>query len=364
MKNQQPMMKGNLTLNLGSFQLETGDFAFSTQGITAISGSSGCGKSTFLRALCGLENKLQGELYFGEEPWLNSKVIKPVQHRNVGFVFQDAALFPHQTVLGNLNYAVKRSPKFLDEKQFEETVSRMGIKDLFPRTIDTLSGGEKQRVAITRALLAQPDILFMDEPLSALDWQAKEEILNLIEEVVEHFKVPLIFISHSPAEVERLADRVVFMAQGRIEQIASLHDALDNPKSPLFRDVGVVSVLEGEIQDEPENKVDDLISVKVGEETLWLSDVDDVNRTSVRIRVLAKDVSLALADPEQLSILNHLPAEVLEMIPSGKAKVLVRLGLRGQQKLFAEITLHSADRLGIKAGVKLFALIKSVSLSK
>lgn len=353
-------LRGNLTLTLGKFALQSGDFDLPLKRVTVLFGRSGSGKSTLLRAISGLDKNTCGELYFGDCCWQTGKKAVPTQKRNIGFVFQDAALFPHMSVRQNLLYAVKRLPKDAGSADFEEIVARVGIADKLDRGVNFLSGGEKQRVAIARALLTRPEILCMDEPLSALDWRSKAEMLTLIEEVVAAYQIPVLYITHAPAEVERLADQIVFMADGKIERVESLQDALSRPDSPLFDDEGAVSVLQGQ----PMPIEQGLRPLQMGQSILWLSDLGALKKQAVRVRVLAKDVSLALSDPKHLSIINHLPAKVVELIPEKNHRMLIRLQLMDGQRLFAEITEHSARRLEITPGMELFALIKSVVLAE
>ena len=353
-------LRGNLQLKLGNFELNSGEFELPLEGVTVLFGRSGSGKSTLLRAISGLDKHTEGELYFGDVCWQNGKKALATQKRHIGFVFQDAALFPHMSVRQNLMYSVKRLPKSVQLADFAEIVTRVGIADKLDRGVKFLSGGEKQRVAIARALLTRPDILCMDEPLSALDWRSKAEMLTLIEDIVAAYQIPVLYITHTPAEVERLANQIVFMQDGAIERIETLQESLSRVDSPLFDDEGAVSVLQGT----PQAIEQGLRPIQMGQNTLWLSDLNELKKDTVRVRVLAKDVSLALSDPEQLSIINHLSAEILEIVPEQNHRVLVRLQLQDGQKLFAEITEHSAQRLELKADMKLFALIKSVVLAE
>lgn len=354
------ILSGNLQLDLDGFTLDSGEFAIPLTGVTVLFGRSGSGKSTLLRAISGLDKRTQGHLKFGSDIWQEQQSALPVQQRHIGFVFQDAALFPHMTVRQNLLYAVKRIPKNTQPANFDDIVQRIGITDLLDRAVTYLSGGEKQRVAIARALLMSPQLLCMDEPLSALDWRAKAELLHLLEEVIEQYQIPVLYITHAPTEVERLADQIVFMDGGRIERIESLQQSLARPDSPLFEDQGVVSVLHGS----PQPLESGLRPIKMGEQTLWLSDSSEISKSKVRVRVVAKDVSLALIDPQHLSIMNHLPAMIEELIYEANQRVLVRLKLADNQFLFAEITQFSAERLQLKQGMSLFALIKSVAIAE
>ncbi|MDG4812579.1 molybdenum ABC transporter ATP-binding protein [Hydrogenovibrio sp. 3SP14C1] len=356
---QSIQMQGNLQLELGHFKLDTGPFDFPLQGITVLFGRSGSGKSTLLRAIAGLDKRTNGALQVGGAVWQVGKSHVKTASRDIGFVFQDAALFPHMTVRENLLYGLKRLPKSVTPMDFDSLVDKVGIRDKLDRAVTYLSGGERQRVAIARALLMRPKLLCMDEPLSALDWQAKAEMLTLLENLIADYGIPVLYITHVPAEVERLADRVVFMSKGRIESVESLQEALNRVDSPLFDEQGAVSVIQAKMLS-PEHG---LTPVQLGQDTLWLSGPALSDKSAVRVRVLAKDVSLALSDPQALSIINHLEVTIVELIPQGSHRLLVRLRLRDGQNLFCEVTQHSADRLALKPGLVVFALIKSVAVT-
>ena len=354
------MIKGNLQLDLGGFSLDSGEFNIPLQGITVLFGRSGSGKSTLLRAIAGLDKRTLGHLNVDGKTWQEASKALPAQNRDIGFVFQDATLFPHLTVRQNLEYGMRRLPNAIMPANFEDIVKRVGIHELLNRKVTYLSGGERQRVAIGRALLMRPKLLCMDEPLSALDWRAKAELLSLIETVIEQYNLPVLYITHAPAEVERLADRVLFMKDGQIEQMETLQQALSRPDSPLFDEQGAVSVLLGQ----PKQSEDGLQKVQVGEQSLWVAQDQLVQKPEVRVRILARDVSIGLADPQNLSIINHLKVEISELIPQGEHRVLVRLRLADGQLLFSEITQNSANRLNLKPGLVVFALIKTVAMTE
>jgi molybdate transport system ATP-binding protein len=356
------MIQGNLQLRFDErFELRSGEFELPISGVTVLFGRSGSGKSSLLRAISGLDKRTYGNLMVENEVWQQGHKRLAPQSRHIGFVFQDAALFPHKTVRQNLFYGINRLPKNFTPADFEKIVHRVDIADKLARKVDFLSGGERQRVAIARALLMRPKYLFMDEPLSALDWRSKHQLLSLIEELVAEFEIPLFYITHAPAEVERLADRIVFMKQGQIETIETLQQALSRPDSPLFDEQGAVSVLIGKPQQRVESGWH---PVYLGEDVLWLSESSPINVKSVRIRILAKDVSLALSDPKDLSITNHLKVTITELINESEHKVLVRLRLRNGQYLFSEVTQQSVERLQLRPNLQLYALIKSVAMTE
>lgn len=358
-------LSGHLQLDLGGFALDSGPFEFAADGVTVLFGRSGSGKSTLLRALSGLDKRTRGELHFGDETWQRGRRALAVERRDIGFVFQHAALLPHRDVRGNLDYAIKRVPMGRRHgPSFDDVIDRVGIASLLDRPVTNLSGGERQRVAIARALLSRPRLLMMDEPLSALDWRARGEILRLIESVIGEFQIPTLYITHAPAEVEQLATRVVFMDGGRIERIESLEQALSRVDSPLFQDEGPVSVLHGELGNAD---ADGLHPFSHQDMTLWLTaDQPDqppvIAGRNARLRVLARDVSLARTPPHDISIINHLPARISAIETRRPGRQVVFLTLSDGQQLLAEITSRSARQLELRPEQAVFALIKSAAL--
>jgi molybdate transport system ATP-binding protein len=358
-------IRGHLQLDLGGFALDSGPFEFAADGVTVLFGRSGSGKSTLLRAMSGLDKRTRGELHFGDETWQRGRRTLAVERRDIGFVFQHAALLPHRNVRSNLDYALRRVPSSRRHgPSFDEIIERVGIGPLLDRPVTNLSGGERQRVAIARALLSRPRLLMMDEPLSALDWRARGEILRLIESVIGEYGIPTLYITHAPAEVEQLATRVVFMGGGRIERIESLEQALSRVDSPLFQNEGPVSVLHGELG---EADADGLQPFSHQDVTLWLStdqadQTPDTTGRSARLRVLARDVSLARTPPHDTSILNRLPARITAIETRRPGRQVVFLTLTDGQQLLAEITSRSARQLDLQTGQQVFALIKSAAL--
>lgn len=360
------MFTGNLQLDLGKFSLNSGAFEFESQGVTVLFGRSGSGKSTLLRAMSGLDKRTVGQLRFGEEVWQDDRKAKPVEQRDIGFVFQTAALLPGKSVQGNLDYAMRRVPKSrLDGPSFEEIVARVGIDHLLIRPVDNLSGGERQRVAIARALLGRPRLLMMDEPLSALDWRAKAELLALIESVIADYHIPTLYITHAPIEVERLADRVVFMADGRIASIETLAEATARVDSPLFTEEGPVSVLNGQTTGKLEDGLIAFTAAHAGAFQLWLNpgERSQPKAQAARVRVLARDVALSRNPVADISMLNQLSGTI-ERIESNEAqqRTAIFLRLSDGQNLIAEISRRSRDNLGLATGQTVTALIKTAAL--
>lgn len=219
------MLKVNLTKQLGQLQLQA-NLTLPSQGITVLFGLSGSGKSSFINLISGLLTPDQGSIQLNERLLVDTEkqINLPIHQRRIGYVFQDARLFPHYRVKGNLNYGVRDA----DPAQFSRIVELLGIEHLLKRYPITLSGGEKQRVAIGRALLSKPDMLLMDEPLSALDLPRKNELLTYLEHLVQEISIPILYVTHSIDEMLRLADRVLLFKQGELtlfNQVELLTDA-------------------------------------------------------------------------------------------------------------------------------------------
>lgn len=352
------MLRGDLSLDVGGFSLASGEFAFDTSGVTAVFGRSGAGKSLLLRVIAGLEPRARGHLEFNGECWQQGRRGLVAARRAVGFVFQDAALFPHLDVRGNLEYARRRAPDVAPD-ELERIAAQVGIAEHLGRAVGSLSGGERQRVAIARALLSRPRLLCMDEPLSALDWRAKGELLGLIETLAADTGLPILYVTHAPPEVERLAARVMFVRDGRIERVETLREALSRADSPLFDEEGPVSVLEGALG---QPNAHGLTPFGRDGVRLWLVTARTPAAQGARLRVLARDVALALDPPGRVSILNQLAVTITAITPGSAGRVIVACRLADGQTLLAEITEWSARQLELWPGLAAFALVKAAAL--
>lgn len=333
-------------------------------GVTALFGRSGCGKSSLLRIIAGLDRVPGATVACQGEWWQQGRHFLPAERRRVGLVFQEHSLLTHLDVRGNLLYGWQRTPESERRLQLNEVVEMLAIEDLLARRVDQLSGGQSQRVSLGRALLSSPRLLLLDEPLAALDTQTKRDILPFLSRLARHSGVPMILITHAPDEVQRLADRVVFMHDGRAEAPCDLQQALANPATPLFADEGPVSVLMGALTDSKEPGYNEF-----GNATVKLQLQAPTGRApsvcsgeTLRLRVLARDVSLALNEPVGISIQNHLPVIVRELHLRPGGTVQVDTELRDGQRLLAELTAASVSRLQLVPGVRVWALIKSVAL--
>ncbi|MGO8738523.1 molybdenum ABC transporter ATP-binding protein [Rhodoblastus sp.] len=348
----------------GKFALDAA-FEAPAQGVTALFGPSGCGKTTILRCIAGLNRVKDGYFSVGEELWQTPDItFVPTHRRPLGYVFQEASLFPHLSVRKNLLFgAPKDKPSGRPRVDFDEVLDLLGLRALLDRSPRHLSGGERQRVGIGRALLTQPKLLLMDEPLSALDRGAKAEILPFIEKLRDRFALPIVYISHDIAEVERLADHIVLIEQGRVVGAGALAEAQGDPASPLARAHEAAVSLKGVV--EAVDAAFGLIAVAVAGGRFLAPAPGASIGEARRVHILASAVSLAREAPGRSSILNVLPARVVAMNPLDAVEVVaaVALGENGEgARLLARMTRKSWEELGFATGQKVFAQVKSVSL--
>jgi molybdate transport system ATP-binding protein len=349
---------------LGSFKLDV-SFEVPMRGITALFGPSGAGKTTILRCMAGLD-RLPGLLEVGGVVWQDDATGKSLRphERPVGYVFQEASLFAHLSVRGNLRYGYRRALKGAKEViRFDEIVHLLGIGNLLDRATGALSGGERQRVALGRALLSQPRLLLMDEPLAALDRPSKEEILPYFEALHSSLSIPVLYVSHDVTEVERLADHMVLLQAGRVIAAGALNELLSDTRLPLARSREAASVLEVRIGSY--NAEDGLTTLTVGGESLLVPRRVGKEGSADRVRIAATDVSLAVECPSQTTIVNIVPVRVREVAPVDEAQVNIVLGIghrRGGPRLLARITRRAQRLLAFRPGQDIYAQIKAVSL--
>jgi molybdate transport system ATP-binding protein len=345
---------------LGTFTLDV-DFTVPMRGISALFGPSGCGKTTILRSVAGL-NRIPGHITIGDEIWQDGSRFVPTHRRALGYVFQEASLFAHMSVRQNLTYGEKRAKGVLKHIRFDEVVDLLGIGPLVDRSPENLSGGERQRVSIGRALLSQPRLLLMDEPLSALDRMAKDEILPYFEALHANLKIPILLVTHDIAEVERLADHLVLLRQGRVVASGPLNEVLAAPDSPLAGRRDFAAVLPARVL---RHDPDGIAVLDIaGREFLVLANGLEQN-DMVRVRIAASDVSIARHRHDASSILNAIPARVIGIDPIGEAEASVRLdfGISAQAPIRARITRRSLAALELSQDQTVIAQIKSVSLA-
>jgi len=330
-------------------------------GVIALFGPSGSGKTTLLRCIAGLEPAARGALQVKDEVWQDGANFLPAHRRSLGYVFQEASLFPHLSVRQNLEYGLKRIPPEQRKVQLEQAVEWLGLGGLIERPSPAgLSGGERQRVAIARALLTSPLLLLMDEPLSALDAASKREILPYLERLHGELDIPVIYVSHALDEVARLADQLVLMEQGRVVASGALNEMLGRLDLPTAHLDDAGAVIEADVAAQDEQYHLTRLDFRGG--SLWVSRVERPAGSAVRARVLARDVSIATAAPHGSSISNILAARIDEIRDEGADRVNLRLSVGSGQLLLSRITRRSCDQLGLMPGMEVFAQVKSVAL--
>ncbi|HEX4377478.1 MAG TPA: molybdenum ABC transporter ATP-binding protein [Steroidobacteraceae bacterium] len=329
-------------------------------GITAIFGPSGSGKTTLLRCIAGLEHAPGAQLQFKDEIWQDRNRFLPTHRRRLGYVFQEPSLFPQLNVSDNLRYGLKRVPASKRHVRLDEAIAFLSLKDLLDRAPQQLSGGQRQRVAIARALLSSPQLLLMDEPLSSLDHAGRQEVLPHLQRLHDELSIPIIYVSHEISEVMLIADHMAVLAEGRLEVMGPIHEVLTRTDLPVAHLEQSGSVLDGRIAQHDAQYSLSYIEVNGGR--LAISQREAPIGTSVRVRIEARDVSLALKPPQQSSITNILPAQVIEVSDDrDPAQRLVKLDINGRP-LLARITRRSEHQLGIAPGARVYAQIKSVAL--
>lgn len=343
-------------------------FQSPTPGVTAVFGPSGCGKSTLLSAVAGLLRPQQGRIVLDGAVLFDSaaKRIVPPEERRCGVVFQDSRLFPHLSVETNLRYGLRRAPRGAEGPGFEEVVALLGIGHLLRRRPAALSGGEKQRVALGRALLSRPRLLLMDEPLAALDAARKAEVLPFLTQLRDRLSIPLLYVTHALDEVDRLADRLVLMEAGRVLASGSVEELSARTDLPLLaarRDAGVLlaCIVRERLAGEGLTR----LGFAGGE--LLLPPLPNAPGTRLRVRVRARDVSVATREPQGLSVRNILPAvlEAIEQSPAEEVMLRLRVGSGAAGGvLLSRVTAEAVRRLALRPGQPVWALVKSVALSQ
>ena len=357
-----PATKGihiQLALSFSAFSLKV-DLALPGRGVTALFGHSGSGKTTLLRCLAGLEKAPDASIHVNGICWQDGQHFVPTYQRALGYVFQEASLFPHLSVRKNLAFGQKHISGAAPAQSLLHTAELLGITHLLDRAPERLSGGERQRVAIARALLTQPQILLMDEPLAALDLKRKQEILPYLERLHDELDIPMIYVSHSPDEVARLADHLVLLNEGSVVASGPLQETLARIDLPAVfaDDAGVVlNTVIGAHDD-----TDLLSRLDFSGGHIFVSQRKKPLGTAMRCRIHARDVSLTLQRQEDTSILNLVPASVVDFADTDNpANVLVRLDAGGTP-LLARITRRSLRLLALHPGKKIWAQIKAVAL--
>ena len=341
------------------FQLSV-DLYLPSKGITAIFGESGSGKTTLLRCLAGLEKRASGTICVQGDVWQDDKNFVPTHLREVGYVFQEASLFPHLNVRENIMFGLRRLSRDPDNSNLNQIIEQMDLENLLLNFPNELSGGERQRVAIARALVVEPKVLLMDEPLAALDTNRKSEILPYLESMHDLYELPIIYVTHSIDEVARLADYIVVMDEGKALTQGALSEVMEDISSPVFLGEDKGAVIEAKVIERDQDW--HLVRAEFDGGHLWIKDSGDKLGKEIRIRILARDVSLAYENHSNTSIINRLKAKVLSLgNDRDPAMLLVSLEV-GNTLITSRISRRSAHQLKIAKGSEVWAQIKSVAI--
>jgi molybdate transport system ATP-binding protein len=356
------MLNVDIQTRLGSFELAV-TFA-SDAGVTALFGRSGSGKTTLVNCIAGLVRPDRGAIEVNGECLFDSSrgIDVPVERRRIGYVFQEGRLFPHLTVRGNLNYGYELARPNERYVSIKQVVDLLGLEHLLERRPGNLSGGEKQRVAIGRALLASPRVLLMDEPLASLDNLRKGEILQYIERLHDEITVPIVYVTHAVDEILRLAEVVVLMAGGRVISTGKASEIMGRPE--LRAHAGIFeggTVIDAKVV--AHDLAYDLTTLEFAGGQLTVPGVDALVGEPIRIRIRARDVSLALTRPADISVLNVLEGRVTEVSAEQGPSANVRVDVGGVT-LVARVTRYSVARLELGADREVYALIKAVSFDR
>ncbi|CAI8706020.1 MULTISPECIES: molybdenum ABC transporter ATP-binding protein [Pseudomonas] len=357
------MIDVRLNIAYSGFSLDV-DLNLPGRGVTALYGHSGSGKTTCLRCIAGLERAEQSFIRINDEIWQDSAngIFVPPHKRALGYVFQEASLFPHLSVLANLQFGLKRIARSQRRVDMAQATELLGIGHLLERHPQHLSGGERQRVGIARALLTSPKLLLMDEPLAALDSQRKSEILPYLQRLHDELDIPLLYVSHAQDEVARLADHLVLLSEGKALASGPIGETLARLDLPMAMgdDAGVI--IEGQVSAYDAEYQLLSLQLPATDMSIRVTHAPMAVGQALRCKVHARDISLTLHNSEVSSILNRLPVTVVsEQSADNAAHVLIRLDAGGTP-LLARITRYSRDQLGVHPGQSLWAQIKAVAV--
>ncbi len=356
------MLQVALEHEQGAFRL-TAAFTCGS-GVTALFGQSGAGKTTLVNAIAGLMRPRRGTITFDGEPLFDSErgLHVPARLRHFGYVFQEGRLFPHLTVQQNLAY----SRLFISQPpaagEFDHVVELLGLDVLLARRPAQLSGGEKQRVAIGRALLSRPRLLLLDEPLASLDQVRKREILQYLELLRDDVRIPIIYVSHTVEEVVRLADTVVLLSSGKVVAVGDVEEVMGRPDlRPVAGIFEGGAVIDARVTGQDIEY--DLATLAFDGGTLTVTNLDALIGEPVRVRVRARDVSIALEPPQGISIQNVLRGRIAAIDSGSNGIVDVTIAV-GAVMLRSRVTRRAVDQLALAPGLDVYALIKAVSLDR
>ena len=344
-----------------SFELQV-SFDLPSHGTTVLFGPSGCGKTTVLRCMAGLERAPHARIGVGGQIWQDDQHFLPTWKRPLGMVFQEARLLQHLSVSGNLAFGLPRHERPKAREILAPTLETLGIAALWDRPVQQLSGGEQQRVAIARALAAKPELLLMDEPLAALDWRRKQEILPWLERLQRHLSIPMVYVTHSIDEVLRLADHIVILDAGQVHAQGPLSHVLARTDTPLAQADEASVLIEARV-----SSIEDqwhLAYAQFDGGELSVRDSGLKLGQSVRLRLLARDVSITTQPAHHTSIQNQLAGTIEHIAPAQHpAQALVQMRC-GSTLVLGRVTQKAVHQLQLEVGQPVWAQIKSVALAR
>jgi molybdate transport system ATP-binding protein len=356
------MLNVDVQRRLGSLELAA---RFETGArVTSLFGRSGAGKTSVVNMIAGLLRPDRGRIEVDGQVLFDSAagVDVPAQRRRVGYVFQEGRLFPHLTVRRNLLYGHALVPAVERYAELDHIAQLLGLEDLLERRPGELSGGEKQRVAIGRALLSSPRVLLFDEPLASLDVHRREEILRYLELLRDEVRIPIVYVSHAVDEVVRLADTVVLMAGGKVVALGDVEEVMGRPD---LRPAGGMfeggAIIDAHVASQDMEY--DLATLTFDGGSLTVANLDALVGEHVRVRVRARDVSIALDLPRRISIQNVLRGRIAAIGEERNGVVDVSIAV-GRAMLRSRVTRRAAEQLALAPGMEVYALIKAVSLDR
>jgi molybdate transport system ATP-binding protein len=352
------MLSVNLNTQRGEFELDI-DIGIPIESVTALFGPSGSGKTSILRAIAGLDRHADAVISFASLTWQDKQVFEPAHRRRIGYVFQEASLFEHLDVLGNIQYGEKRAGDAPPGLNTHTAIDVLGLSPLLDRKPGTLSGGERQRVAIGRAIAHNPQLLLMDEPLSALDYESKLDLMNWMLVLRGQLDLPIVYVSHQLEEVTRLADCMVLLENGKVRAQGDINDLLTRTDLGLSHQDNAAAVLETTVREHDQRWN---LTKTSGYGQAWqIPGLHGAVGDQLRLCIAARDVSIVLQRPGASSILNCVEARVLEIMQESSAQVLLRLDVGGTI-LLSRITAKSASELDLEPGKPVVAQVKSMAL--
>jgi len=361
-----------LTINLTNAPNQHFSFVIeqklSAQGITGIFGSSGSGKTTLLRAIAGLNKNVQGEIVFNGKTLLNTSnnIFIEAEQRNIGLVFQNSRLFPHLSVYKNLIYAQERCKR--KTLNIDEIIALTELERLTNKQPDQLSSGEQQRVALARALLAEPQLLLLDEPLSALDQENTSKMLSLLIKVQQQLNIPMLYVSHSLAELQQTANNLMVIAQGKIVDYGNIHQVIHR-LNQHHDGISISQQTSLALSIKQHDQAHGLTELELdAQQSLYmpmLSAKKYKTHDLLRCFIFASDISITLQEPCNSSIVNHLKGTIIQINnpASQQSKHSVLLAIKcAQQVFYSQISLMSYNKLKLKQGDNVFIQFKASAI--